>query len=1130
MDIPANTTSAAASFRIGTYPGAAIIKIGYADGSERVIDVKTFPSRADRPVQRQVNELDKDGKLVAATKTVQEGVNLPDAGLNLSERRRKDAKTSWGLTYHTRPRLQYRYELDRQLQIMANWERFPAASEKSIRFELRPDDAGAQVWIDGRYAGRLDGAPKVQSLSFVLPAGGSLKEMATSSTPFSRQFLPLDVRQIASPGAMADAEVSLPRSFRGKKGVFGIPFVVADGSGNADTGVCRENLGSFYLECDGYLSRTAFEGMPESLLFAVPVAQYFRAWALCAMEDDPDKVPVITARLTKFLPGSAVGRGPAIADTAIALPRLGEPLPEGVKLVGQVRTGGKVLPLYLVDFKIDSGSIQEVIFQEKPASLDFEVLGKRNDKDNFYIDRSRKPSDDISGVHVFGITLERSPVEMHVMPTVFGNIYQPGERPAMAATLYATQQTSCKLGWAVHDIKGRPVEQGTKTVSFAQPGEETKVETPFALTDLGWYRVDYRLTEADGAEILKHTAYLALIDRDTRKAGYESPYFTWNFGGAHGTIKDITVSGPLLLKAGIRHTHVESEKVGEPWKLTMGQLHRIAPKSNDPQEADKELEQMIKGLVVKYPHASMALVFHESGGGPFPLELVGGKTDVDEKQAAYDKSRADHVALMARAYRKCAPQIRLVVGNSGMATPGLLASLFRAKVSREDIDFIGEESVGMTMPPELSVAKENWILQEVARIHGYGDIPVCACYEWKCRRSRHLGLERLAEWNVRDILIGHAWKQPLIPTVGLPDVTYSYYNTVWGDEAFTHNPQVYPKPSYPAVATATQVLDCAKFERMLPTGSLTVYALQFRRDGEFIYAFWTARGEVDAGLEFEKDATVTLTELLGRSSDRKSVGGKLDIRVGEGAVYLTSPVALKSVSARGERSFPREPAPASAKVVVASKMDKLEDWKLDTAADSRIDVPAKAPVNNRSFRRPGKYELRQVTDDLKGNCLELELLKEGNCPALMQEYAFLRLANPVELPGAPHTIGLAVKGNSSWGKIFWEIEDAEGEKWLSAGTGGYGCDVYDWPELAGINFDGWHVLQFPITAKSPIQVQSPGQNGFQWQHNGAGNRKIDYPIKATGFAVSMPRQTLNLLQMEDVHTVVRFRNLSVYGD
>ena len=1122
IDVPVDATCASASFRLGSYPGAAAIKLGYADGTERVIDVKTFASKYAKDVLRAVNELGTNGTLVATNRTVKDTVNLPDAGLSFKARG-KDVRSSWGLTYNTRPKLQYRYEPDRELQVVANWESFPAASRKFVRFELRRDGNDAQLWLDGRYATRLDSTSAVRSLSFVLPANGAIRDAAVSSKPVDRRFLPLDVSQIANPGAMADAKLSLS----GSQEIAGVPFLVVDGPGNADTGVCRENLGSFALECDGYLTRTPFEGMPESLLLSVPVAEYMKAWALCAVEDDPDKVSIITARLTKFLPGGDVGRGPAIADTVITLPRLGEPLPEGVKKVGEVKTGGKTLPLYLVEFKMDIGSIQEIIFQEKPAWLDFEVLGKCNDKDNFYYDRSRKPSDDISGVHVFAATLERAPVEMWIMPTVFGNYYRPGETAAMTATLFARGVATARLSWTVRDLHGRALEQGNRDVSFPAAGGSNTLTVAFGPKDLGWYSADFTLGDKQGAEWIRHTAYFAMIAPDTRKAGYESPYFAWNFGGAHGTIRDINVSGPLLLNAGVRNTHVASEDVGKPWKLTLGQLPRIASRSKDPQAAEREIETAITNAIAKYPHARMALIFHESGGGPYPLELLGGKTEVGEKLAAYDKAKAEHVALMAKAYRKLAPQIRLVVGNSGESL-GLLASLFRAKVPREYIDFMGEESTGMTMPPEISVAGPFWRQKEVARAFGYGDIPVCACYEWKCRRARNLGLERYAEWNVRDILIAHAWKSPLIPTVALPDVTYSYNNTVWGDEAFTHNPQVYPKPSYPAVSTATLVLDCAKFERMLPTGSLTVYALEFKRDKEFIYAFWTARGEADATLDLEKDVTVRFTEMLGKSSELKSAGGKLKVRVGEGAVYLTSPVALKAVAALGERSFPREQPPAGAAVVVASKMDALADWKIDMSVDPRIDVPVKAPVRNESFRRPGVYQLSAVKDEQKGDCLELTLVKTNDCPALMQEYTFLKLAKPAELPGTPSTIGLWVKGNSSWGKVFWEIEDAEGERWLSAGTGGYGCDVYDWPERAGINFDGWNFLQFPITSKSPVKISCPGQDGWQWQHNGTGNRRIDYPIKVTGVAVSMPRQTLNLLEMAPVETTIRLAGLSAY--
>lgn len=1016
LAIPTNATAVSANFRLGSYPANAALKLRHADGSERVIDVRTVGSFYDKAVVRSVNELNAEGKLAAVQKAQKERLNLRDAGVAFRERAPADPKAAWNLTYLTRPSLHSRYAPDRELQIASAWESFPAASQKFIQFELRLDERGAQVWLDGRYATRFDSAARATSLTLVLPAHASLRDERISTEPFSGKFLALDVRHIANPGALADAKISLAGKPAGAHVLGGIPLLVADGPGNADTGVCRENLGSFYLECDGYLARTPFDGMPESLLFSVPVAQYRRAWLLCAVEDDADKVPIVTARLTKFLPGSHVGRGPAIADTVVTLPRLGEPLPPGVTQVGEIKTGGKTLPLYLVECKTDSGGIQEIIFQEKPAWLDFEVLGKRNDKDNFYVDRSRKPSDDLSGVHVFAATLEHSPVEMHVMPAAFGNIYQPGEQPAMTATLHAREPADAKLAWTVRDVRGKELERGARTISFPQAGAVVPLPIPFAQRELGWYRVDFILIGADNSELLAHTASFALIPADERQAGYESPYFTWNFGGAHGSIKDISVSGPLLLKSGIRHTHVESETVGAPWKLSRGQIPRLAPRGKDPQALAADLERLIKEHVAKFPHTTMALIFHESSGGPFPLELVGGKTEVDEKQKAYDQAKADHLAFMAKAYRQHAPQIKLVVGNSGMVNPGLLASLFRAKVPRESIDFIGEESVGMTMPPEISVAQVNWVNQEVARHFGYGEIPISACYEWKARRSRNLGLERHAEWNIRDLLIAHAWRQPLIPTFALPDVTFSYYHTVWGDGAFTHNPQVYPKPTYPAVATATLVLDRAQFVRAVPTGSLTVYALEFQRGGEFVHAFWTARGEVEATLEFASDAAVKHTELLGRTTNLKTAAAKLPLRVSEAACYLTTSVALKSVAALGERTFPREQLPAGAQLIVASKMDQLADWKLDRAADPRIDVPAKPPIHSTSFRRPGKYELRAINDPQQGDCLELELLPDGACPALMQEYTFLRLAKPVALARHAHHRRVAREGKFLVGK------------------------------------------------------------------------------------------------------------------
>lgn len=1126
LEVPAQATAVSTRFQVGVCPGAMQIALGYADGTQRVVDVKTFSASYNKNVLRNVNELNNEGKLTATNKWLREAVPLPDAGLLFRERMSSPATKGWSLALNIKPNLYFRYLPEQELAIVSQWDRFSAASTSFIKFELRPDASGAGIWVDGRYAGRFDSTARVTSVAFTVPAGGSIRDSTVSREPVSTRYLPLDVASIANPGNMKDAVLSGVEP--GRDTVGGIPFIVVDGPGNADTGVCREGLGTAYLECDGYLSRTPFDGMPESLMISVPVASYYRAWALCAVEEDPDKVTVITARLTKFLPNSDAGRGYAFADTEVTLSRLGEPLPANVKKAGSVKTGGKTLPLYLVEFKMDVGNIQEILYREKPAWLDFEVLGKRSDKDNYYFDRSRKPADEISGVHVFGATLERSPVEMVILPKAFGNFYRPGEKPAMTATLSAVEKSACTLAWSVRDIGGRVLEKGTRDIVFDRPGLEQAVEIPFSATDLGWYGVDYTLSAREGQELLRHTAFFALIDKDTRKAGYESPYFAWNFGGPHGTITNIAQVGELLLNAGIRNTQVASEKVGEPWKLTMGQLPYIRSRSKDPAEADQELEKLIKASLEKYPHATMALIFHESGGGPYPLELLGGKTEVDAKQSEYDKAKTAGALALAKAYRKWAPQIRLVIGNSGSVTPGLLASLFRGGFPREYLDFMGEETVGMTIPPELSVGKANWILRETARVFGYGEVPVSACFEWKCRRSRHLGLLRFAEWNARDILIGLAWRQPLVPTVGLPDVGSSYYNSVWGDEAFTPYPQVYPKPSYAAVSTATRVLDCVRFVRMIPTGSRTVYALEFTRGDEFVYAFWTARGELDLTLALEKDSPCRLTELLGRSTAVKSVSGALTLHVGEGAQYLTSPVAVKGVTGLGERHFPREQPPAGAAVVVANALDKPGEWQVDSAIDPRLDVPAKAPVTSDSFRRPGVYELRAATDEEKGPCLELELIQTNDCPALMQEYTFLKLRQPVDLSGRPGTIGMWVRGNSSWGKLFWEVEDADGERWLSAGSGGYGCDAYDWQEQAGLNFDGWNFIQFPITSLSPIKINAPGQDGYQWQYKGVGNRRLDYPLKITGVAVSMPRQALNLLEMERVRTVIRMKDLSVY--
>ena len=63
----------------------------------------------------------------------------------------------------------------------------------------------------------------------------------------------------------------------------------------------------------------------------MPLAQYTRAWFLCAVDPAPAKDPVVTARLTRYC---VAGRGDAVADTM--WPDLDGPTGGAVRVYGSV--------------------------------------------------------------------------------------------------------------------------------------------------------------------------------------------------------------------------------------------------------------------------------------------------------------------------------------------------------------------------------------------------------------------------------------------------------------------------------------------------------------------------------------------------------------------------------------------------------------------------------------------------------------------------------------------------------------------------------------------------------------------------------------------------------------------------
>jgi hypothetical protein len=1094
-----------AEFRVGSTGKIAVV-LKFADGKAQTLLGFVKADTLKRTVE-------KDGKKTPEMLPLTDGwIEFTGAGLRFQ--------------YHSRPYLK-RYTEPQQADLAKVWETLPAASQCWVPLEIRADAAGAELWMDGRYCGRVASTSRLTDVSFKLEADGAVRSERMFRRADSGMFLPLDVRRIARPGVMKESSLSLKS---GAQQVKKVPMVVADGAGNADIGMAKEMQGLRGLEENENTSRTSLDGMKESLHFSVPQAFYHRAWVLCAVDPDVKKDPVLTTRLTRF---GIWGRGGAMADTTLTLPRGDEKPGAGIESVGSVEyIAGQTkinVPLYLVRVDLKAGDILDILGDEKDPYapmkigpyLDFEFLGKCGELE-VQNDRRRKPlATSTSAVHLFGVTLEKAPVELRLKQAQPGNIFHNDETPETTFALRANAAGRYELRWDITSVDGRMLVKKEKTIELPAVGSESDVTVPLVMADLGWYGLSVTLADAGGQPLLKHEAAFALLGKDTRTAGYESPFGTWWFSGVHYTTKDPAVAGPMLFKAGFRRTTMSWTKASEqdfaPWKFSLNQIQwpfRLADLKDWP-AAEKRAELAIGGMLKRFPHCQYIDLFHESyDPRVYPPEIYGEKYVAKDAVLAAREDELFELGVKAGKFiRARFPQLKIIAGNSG-GSSGMIAVMLRRGFPRELIDYLGNEATGQTFAPEKLLPHTTggiWLMAETARKFGY-DIPLAGCFEYTSRAERDLGAQRHAEWYARDMLIGLAFRFPTISPAGLEDVGNCYYDTLWGASGLCQRtPLHYPKPAYVALATLTRVLDRVKLIRQMATGSSSAYALEFERGNDRIYALWTPRGECEMELEFPTDTAVAQVEFYGRQHSLKTTGKRLTITAASAVNYIISPIAATKITA-GKRAFPNHQPLAGTQVI--SRMDDLAQWQL---------VPDEQTITT-PLRRPGKFEIRQVNDTEKGACLELELKREGEVPQVVGEYTALRLKQPLPMPGKPHTVGVWVKGDSSWGRIFWEIEDAKGERWRSSKD----LDGGDWGNQSAIDFDGWCFVTFPLTRESPVRQIEPGAGIGQWQSKTGGVPA--YPLKLVGLYVQTHRQSLDLTQMKPVKGNIRLKDVSAIGD
>ena len=1038
------------------------------------------------------------------------------------------------MSYYIRPMLR-RYHTsysftDTYHDIIRDWELLPKASEYPVKVECQRTEKGVDLYLNGRFAGSLAGGT-VKDLVFSLSPSASIKDVLSVKSAYSAaKYLPLEIPALRMAKSFVDAKPSMNS---GMSDIKGIPMIVASGEGSADIGLTREGQGNWALEVDEYLARSPFDGFLSEVHFSVPAAPYSRAWVLCAVDPDPAKDPILTTRLASYVE-NGVGKN-MLTDSVLTLPRGEEKAGEGITLVGTVskttKDGKKIdLPLFLVEVPLKTGEIIDLAMN-KPM-LNFEFFGKP--WENFeQIDNSCKPDPDSrSAVQIFGVTLEKSPVGMDIVESQPANIFANDEKPETGLVLKSFAPAKGKVSWEILDVDGKKVgKEGSADYSFAKAGEEQKVNIPLSASEIGWYELLISLKDANGKTLIMHPARFALLGKDERKARKESPYGTWWFDGAHNTPKDLDFAGPIMFKAGIRIVAWtgQKEKALEKWSLIKDQVN-MPFKFKDlekPEEALKKGEETMNKQLADYPSIREVLVYHESGpGNDIPLELIGIKPQLSEERIKHEKRYADLLNMAGKFFREKYPKLKTVVGN-GSASQSCIAAILRHGGNPDYIDYIGIEAPSQVYIPEKL---QEWALQglniakDTAKLLSGRDIPANGCYEFTYRADRDMGEQQQAEWYMRDILISLANKFTRIGPGILFDTSNAYYNGLWGGSGIMgRGPYGYPKKAYVAYAALTNVLDQVTFRRQIPTGSTTVYAIEFERaDKKFASALWASRGDAEFVLEYAGDTPVRVVDMYGRRSEQKTSGGKLTVKAGTAPAYALADKELKSVTI-GKRSFPKDEARAKF-ATVAAALDKLDTVAIDK--DKSLDTPKVFPLQT-PIRQLGDFELRQAKDEQKGDCLELELKTDKNkdLSKYITEYTTIRLKQAAPVSGKPAALGAWVKGNSNWGRVMFEIEDAEGEIWRSVGTSGWGCDILDWPGNISVNFDGWCFVALPLRNTKLFNDHSPGPVLEQWVSSG-GNKKIDMPIKIRGLIVEMNRKPLDLIDFKDAKPVIRIKDIS----
>ena len=993
------------------------------------------------------------------------------------------------------------------IRLAQDWNNLPSASRHTYRFDFAVSTGNVySVWIDGSYAGDV-GHPS--GCAAAVPAGVSVSAVPSaevaSRPPFPRtdvRFEALDLA--ANPRAGAFAAAWLEGVAPGPTSIRGVPMDVAPPSGSQDAACCKAAQKLWKLTYDEYRARSPQDGYPAAIHFRIRPAQVLRAYLLVAFDPAPGKSRKFSVLQSAYNPYDGAGLN-KICQTDVDF---GAGVPSGFEQVGSVRMGETRVPLYFGGVDFDLGPCVDLVAER--GFIDIEVNG--TDIDGF----------EPSGANVFAVTLEKSPVHLLPKPRTIGNIFSQEETDKRTdVVLEAVADFEGRLAWSVG---GRERSAALKLAS----GARTSVTIDLSeVGKVGLYDLPIRLVDAAGRTLITHAArfcvtppVVRLWDADITNA----PYFCWWFT-CHGIPGDVNFVAPLIRKAGVRKIGykplTEEEKrtngftsVGIartlPWKPE--NFDRKAGRFLDRggKTGEQRFVEHLQRQIDADGRVDRVLVWHEDAPANFiPEEILGLPVPAATEE---DREAARYVNACGELIRKHFPGLRIEIGN-WVTSLGAAVLPLRGGANPDYYDAVSVESGGWTFQPErlLEVPMASLMTREAASKAAGRPVRVNGCWEYTSRNMHSLSPALAAAYNVRDVVIGLRQGFDLLHAIGICDVCNGYFQTRWGRGGCVRAPFCYPREGYMAAAVMTKCLDRVTFVRSVPTGSATVYAEEFRRaDDRTVTVLWTARGEAVVSL----GGAGRVVSMLGEEDAFDAV--RPEIRIGAAPVYAFTEGPLSGVK------------------VVSRTYPEVAKLLADGAVLAALDDPSRvALVENRAYhcddnhhlpiyKASDAFSVEGADDPEMGRCLAVRLdTSRRPMNRYMTEYTTLRLAKPVPIPDKAKWIGLRVKGNSNWGQIRFEVEDADGKvfRFWKRNTGLWSRDGFDWPGSAAVNFDGWGAAYYTLE-KDPLSCD------IRWYRDGGKEPETwRKPLKIKEIMVSMNREALDLSGFRPAEPVLFLKDL-----